>query len=131
MAKKSKGKTGKPKALVDEHDDAVPKVTEPEQNLGEFINEAHGDNTLSQPVDGMPSMEWLKEKFQTKSAIIRYLVSRQFEVKSIARHTGWRYQHVRNVSRQELKRGPNEDWRKPYLEGTNLPNVNDFKTKKD
>lgn len=131
MAKKSKGKSGKPQALVDEHDDAVPKVTPAEQNLGEFINEAHGDNTLSQPIDGMPSMEWLKDKFQTKSAIIRYLVSKGFEVKSIARHTGWRYQHVRNVSKNELKRGPNEDWRKPYLEGTTIPNVNDFKTKKD
>lgn len=131
MAKKSKGKTGKPKVLTDEHDDAIPKVEPTEQNLGEFINEAHGDNTLSQPVDGMPSVEWLQDQFKTKSAVIRYLTSQKFEVKQIARHLGMRYQHVRNVAKSTLKRGPNEDWRKPYLEGTNVPNVNDFKTKKD
>lgn len=86
------------------------------QSLGEFINEAHGDNTLAQPVDGLPSVEQLQQTFQTKSAVIRYLVSQGHPIKSIARHLGMRYQHVRNVAKSELKRGPNEDWRKPYLE---------------
>lgn len=85
------------------------------QSLGEFINEAHGDNSLAQPVDGLPSVEYLQATFQTKSATIRYLVSQNFPIKSIARHLGMRYQHVRNVAKSDLKRGPNEDWRKPYL----------------
>ena len=85
------------------------------QSLGEFIDELHGTNTLAQPIDGMPSVEWLQSQFQTKSAIIRYLVSQDHPIKSIARHLGMRYQHVRNVAKSELKRGPNEDWRKPYL----------------
>lgn len=130
MAKKIKTKG--PSKTVDEHDDAIPLTPAvPDQSMGEFINELHGDNTLSQPVDGMPSVEWLQEQFKTKSAVIRYLTSQKFEVKQIARHLGMRYQHVRNVAKSTLKRGPNEDWRKPYLEGTNVPNVNDFKTQKD
>lgn len=132
MAKRTK--TGKPKAPVDEHDDAAESASTPavpDQNLGEFINELHGDNTLSQPIDGMPSMEWLQEQFKTKSAVVRYLTSKGYEVKNIARHLGMRYQHVRNVAKSTLKRGPNEDWRKPYLEGTAVPDVNSFKDKKD
>ena len=85
------------------------------QSLGEFIDEAHGENTLAQPIDGLPSASWLQEQFQTKSAVIRFLVSQGHPVKSIARHLGMRYQHVRNVAKSELKRGPNEDWRKPYF----------------
>lgn len=86
------------------------------QSLGEFIDEAHGSNSLAQPVDGLPSVEWLQQQFKTKSATIRYLVSLGHPIKSIARHLGMKYQHVRNVAKSELKRGPNEDWRKPYLE---------------
>lgn len=86
------------------------------QSLGEFIDELHGSNSLAQPVDGLPSVEWLQGQFQTKSAVIRYLVSLGHPIKSIARHLGMKYQHVRNVAKSELKRGPNEDWRKPYLQ---------------
>lgn len=91
------------------------------QSLGEFIDEAHGENTLAQPVDGLPSVEQLQQTFQTKSATIRYLVSQGHPIKSIARHLGMRYQHVRNVAKSELKRGPNEDWRKPYLKSDPNP----------
>lgn len=132
MAKKQTKKqstAGMSKAELAQHEELPqPKVVE--QSMGEFINELHGDNTLSQPIDGFPSIEWLQETFKTKSAIIRYLTSQGKEVKSIARHLGMRYQHVRNVAKQELKRGPNEDWRKPYLEGSNLPGMNDFKSDK-
>lgn len=86
------------------------------QSLGEFIDELHGTNSLAQPIDGLPSEVWLKSQFKTKSATIRYLVSQGHPIKSIARHLGMKYQHVRNVAKSELKRGPNEDWRKPYLE---------------
>jgi hypothetical protein len=86
------------------------------QSLGEFIDEAHGSNTLAQPIDGLPSADWLQSQFRTKSAVIRYLVSQGHPIKSIARHLGMKYQHVRNVAKNELKRGPNEDWRKPYLQ---------------
>jgi hypothetical protein len=94
--------------------------------LSEFIQTMHEPNYSSvESEKGLPSLEWLKSQFQTKSATIRYLVSKGFEVKDIAKHLNIRYQQVRNVSKNELKRGPNEDWRKPYLqnqgEGTNVP----------
>ncbi len=124
MAKKTK--TDKQELLDNLAEDERPKELQ-DQSMGEFINELHGDNTLSQPVDGMPSVEWLQEQFKTKSATIRYLVHQGHPVKSISRHLGIRYQHVRNVSKSELKRGPNEDWRKPYLEGSQISDSKDFK----
>lgn len=107
-------KTGKPKELEEEE-----RPTPPEPTLEQFIQNLHGESP-PHPL-GMPSVEWLKEQFDTKSAAIRYLVSEQcmqdlnrttpFEVKDIAKHLGLRYQHVRNVASSPLKRGPNEDWR--------------------
>lgn len=104
--KKSRKKTGKPKEL----DENEPVETVP---LEQFVREMHG--TADKPQNGMPSLEWIKEQFQTKSAAVRYLINQGFEVKDIAKHLDMRYQHVRNVSLQTLKRGPNEDWRKPIL----------------
>jgi hypothetical protein len=88
----------------------------------EFVEQMFDDG-IAEPQfapDGreLPSLEWLKTTFSTKSAAIRYLRSQQFEVKTIAKHMGVRYQHVRNVSTQKLKRGPNEDWTKPYHQST-------------
>jgi hypothetical protein len=61
------------------------------------------------PRDGeMPSMDWLMKNFRTKSGVIRYLDGQGFNTKQIAKHTGLRYQHVRNVQVKELKRGPSE-----------------------
>ncbi len=73
------------------------------------------EESLPNPL-GMPSKEWLKEQFSTKSAAVRYLVSElcpngPFAIKDIAKHLDMRYQHVRNVATSPLKRGPNEDWR--------------------
>lgn len=73
------------------------------------------EESLPHPL-GMPSKEWLKEQFSTKSAAVRYLVSElcpkgPFAIKDIAKHLDMRYQHVRNVATSPLKRGPNEDWR--------------------
>lgn len=103
--------------------------------LSEFIQTMHEPNYSEVGNQkGMPTLEWLKEQFQTKSATIRYLVSRGFEVKDIAKHLNIRYQMVRNISKNELKRGPNEDWRKPYLEKEapqSHPNPKDFKPKTD
>ena len=101
--KQSTKKTGKPKEMDE------PEVVPMEQ----FIKEMHGQADI--PQNGMPTLDWIKEQFQTKSAAVRYLVNQGFEVKDIAKHLGMRYQHVRNVSLQTLKRGPNEDWRKPIL----------------
>ena len=128
MAKKPK--TEKQELLDNLAADERPKELQ-DQSMGEFIDELHGENTLSQPIDGMPSVEWLQDQFKTKSAIIRYLINQGFEVKSISRHLGIRYQHVRNVAKSTLKRGPNEDWRKPLLEGTTIPDSKDFKPVKN
>lgn len=106
MAKRSK-KKGLPKAL-EEAEEAKPEQT-PEEFAKEFFGSA------DQPQDGLPTVEWLKSHFQTKSAAVRYLHNQGFETKKIAKHMGMLYQHVRNVIKTELKRGPNEDWRKPLL----------------
>lgn len=111
---------GLPRALQ-ETDEEGPN----EPTLEEFVKEMHGQ--ADQPQDGLPSLDWLKSTFSTKSAVIRYLTSQGFDVKTIAKHLGMRYQHVRNVAKSELKRGPNEDWRKPYLEGSNIPDSKHFK----
>lgn len=124
MARKSTSKKGLPKALQAEVDEEEQKAQEP--TLEQFVDEMHGGAQSSTLPEGWPSREWLQEKFQTKSAIIRYLISTGKEIKDIAKHYGFRYQHVRNVSKNELKRGPNEDWRKPYLEGTDIPDPKDF-----
>jgi hypothetical protein len=127
---KSTKKRGLPKS-VQEALEREEGTEPPKQSLEEFIKEQHGEGVATQPQEGLPSFEWLQEHFKTKSAIIRYLTSQGYEVKQIAAHTGWRYQHVRNVATGILKRGPNEDWRKPYLEGTSIPDLKHFKPEKD
>jgi hypothetical protein len=125
-------KRGLPKSVqeaIEREEGEVPSADTP--SLEEFVNDMHGDHATAKPVEGIPSVEWLQDTFKTKSAIIRYLVSQSHEVKTIAKHLGMRYQHVRNVATSTLKRGPNEDWRKPYLEGTTIPDSKDFKPKKD
>lgn len=124
MAKRTK--KGLPSSLVEAAEVQEERAKEP--TLQEFVNEMHGEHTASEPQDGMPTIEWLQDQFKTKSAIIRYLTNQGFEVKRIAKHLGMRYQHVRNVATATLKRGPNEDWRKPLLEGTTIPDAKDFKT---
>lgn len=59
----------------------------------------------------LPSLHWLQSTFKTKSAVIRYLFAQGHSVKTIAKHTGFRYQHVRNVLTTNLKRGPNEPYK--------------------
>lgn len=98
MAKRPK-KSGKPKQL----DEQVEMPS-----LAEHIKELHGQPDL--PQNGLPPLDWLKSQFQTKSAAIRYLVSQGHETKLIAKHMGVRYQMVRNVKTNQLKRGPNESW---------------------
>lgn len=106
-------KHGLPKALQEELDNE--RFQEEQQTPEEFAKEFFGEADKPQDDKGLPSLSWLKEQFKTKSAAIRYLVNQGFEVKDISKHLGVRYQHVRNVATSPLKRGPNEDWRKPLL----------------
>jgi hypothetical protein len=70
----------------------------------------HGTTPVGE-TNGLPALDVLKEKFKTKSAVIRHLhIDHGAKVKVIAKHLGLRYQHVRNVLKTELKRGPNEDF---------------------
>lgn len=89
-----------------------PDDEEEEEELSpkEFAREFFPDGTAEAQQD-LPSLEWIKENYETKSAAIRYLISRGYAVKVIAKHLGIKYQHVRNVATNKLKRGPNEDWR--------------------
>lgn len=53
----------------------------------------------------LPSLESLSEQgLKTKSSIIRYLDSEGFKRSEIANHLNIRYQHVRNVLTQPLKK---------------------------
>lgn len=103
MKDKKVRKTGKPRAL-----EAEEELNE-RQSPEEFAREMFGD--AGQPQQELPSIEWLKSQFKTKSACIRYLVHIGVPVNVIAKHLDIRYQMVRNVKTTELKRGPNEDWR--------------------
>lgn len=105
MATPKPRKTGKPKALEDDEITETP----PEQSLDDFLREMHQTSTQEQKFEGMPPLDWLKSKFKTKSGVIRYLIGKGFPKAAIAKHLGVKYQHVRNVSVQVLKRGPNED----------------------
>ena len=112
---------------VDSEDYGKP-IREDDVTLSEFVQTMHEPNYS--PVGsekGLPTREWITETFSTKSAAVRFLVNQGFEVKDIAKHLNMKYQHVRNVATTNLKRGPNEDWRKPLLEGSNLPTAKDFK----
>jgi len=130
MGKKPKSSKGLPKALAAELD-AESAQQEKEQDLRSFINEMHGEGATAQPQSGLPSKDWLQETFKTKSAVIRYLINQGHTVNDITKHLGLRYQHVRNVATSNLKRGPNEDWRKPILEGTSIPDLKQFKPEED
>lgn len=94
-----------------ENDPEVDEIEEGEQTPKEFVKEMFGEEGIAEPQEGLPSIEWIKENYKTKSAAIRYLISKNFKVKEISKHLGIRYQQVRNVAKNPLKRGPNEDWR--------------------
>ncbi len=119
-------KRGLPRALQEEMDDEEQST---QQSPEEFAKEFFGEADKPQDDKGLPSLVWLKEQFKTKSACIRYLVNQGFETKDIAKHMGVRYQHVRNVATSPLKRGPNEDWRKPLL--PQLPPPDKFEPEDD
>lgn len=113
-----KAKTGKPAALEREEEELDdPKV----ESLNTFLREMHGESLESADPENqdrqegdpskLPALGWLKDHFKTKSATIRYLtIERKFPVAQVAKHLGIKYQHVRNVTKQVLKRGPNESF---------------------
>lgn len=76
-------------------------------------NEPHGPSITWVDTEWgkLPDPDSLRQIFQTKSAAIRYLHDKGVPVKRIALLVGIRYQHARNVLHNQLKRGPNEDWR--------------------
>lgn len=112
-------KTGKPRALEQEEVDEVSD--RPEETFATFLKDMHGESVESSDVsqqalapddpNKLPTLGWLKDHFKTKSATIRYLtLDRGFAVAIVAKHLNLKYQHVRNVTRQQLKRGPNESF---------------------
>lgn len=77
-------------------------------DLDRHLAEMFQTTTLEE--NGMPSLEWLRVNFNSKSAIIRFLGGKGFGAKEIAQHLDIKYQHARNVLTQHLKRGPNETY---------------------
>lgn len=104
--------------LRDVHQETVVSVGEPrfsEENV--VVGVGQGSELPGSELPGsdssepkVPSLKFLKEHFQTKSAAIRYLDSLNIPTKTIAKHLSIRYQHVRNVLKTDLKRGPNESF---------------------
>lgn len=88
-------------------EEVVEGGTQPEQTLDEFLGEMF-QTTKTGEENGLPSLDWLKQQFKTKSAAIRYLHQQGHPVVVIHKHLGIKYQHARNVLKTELKRGPNE-----------------------
>jgi hypothetical protein len=119
MSKRAKRSRGLPKALEaelaeQEGRDEEEAVT-PKQFVDDFFPPtAQGlANATAEPQVNLPSVDWLKENYKTKSAAIRYLTFLGYPPKIVSKHLGIKYQHARNVAKSELKRGPNEDWRPP------------------
>lgn len=84
------------------------------QTLDEFLTEMFQEEPpkLEEPPLGvLPSIAFLRSRFKTQSAQIRYMLSRGHSVNEIAKHLDIRYQQVRNVKVTELKRGPNESFK--------------------
>lgn len=102
----------------DGHQNAEAKTDKP-GNLDDFLREMFQTTTVGEE-KGMPSIDWLKEHFKTKSAAIRYLHEKGHKVKDISKHLNLRYQHVRNVLTTELKRGPNESFRLDDYQSPNM-----------
>lgn len=84
-------------------------LTPPDESLDEFLGGMF-QQTATGDGSGMPTLDWLKTKFKTKSAAIRYLHEQGHSVNEIRKHLNLKYQHVRNVLTTQLKRGPNEDF---------------------
>lgn len=108
-------KTGKPQAL--NHEEEIDEVTESiapgigPESIEDVVTELFGTQTYQHTKGAWPPILWLQERFKTKSAIIRWLFEEGHTVKEIAKQYGFKYQHVRNVLTNELKRGPNEPFR--------------------
>lgn len=119
-------KTGKPRALEDEEgrdDDSIApgQSAHDHASLDEFVEELFGAAPAYTHKKGsLPPINWLQQKFKTKSAIIRFLYEEGHDVKTIAKQYGLKYQHVRNVLTNELKRGPNEPFRLDNYESPTL-----------
>lgn len=113
-------KRGLPRALEEANDDDKERDehSPPEETLASFLRDIHQESIESVQEEGaapdpnkLPSLGWLKDHFKTKSATIRYLtIERKFPINRVAKHLGLKYQHVRNVTTQNLKRGPNESF---------------------
>lgn len=116
-------KTGLPRALEEERE--ILEGQSPEEFAKEFFPSSDVSSGASVEQEGLPSIEWLKSQFQTKSAAIRYLHSLGHQPKVIAKHLGIKYQHARNVCTTKLKRGPNEDWHPKKLDVHNEPEFED------
>lgn len=87
------------------------RPTPVEHSLEQFLAETFGEEAPSTDPNGLPSLGWLKAKFRSKSAAIRYLHhEKQATPSQISKLLGVKYQHVRNVITTPLKRGPNESY---------------------
>jgi len=79
-----------------EQEPEVEVISPPVDDKGRFTEV----NMSMEELDGLG--------LKTKSAVIRLLLSRGYAPSAVAKFLGIRYQFVRNISVQNLKRGPRE-----------------------
>ena len=82
-----------------------------QDEVEEFKETMVRDNRGRPPLAPNPELEKydypkLLEDLQTKSNVIRFLASRKFSRTEIAKFTGLRYQHVRNVLLMPMTKSP-------------------------
>ncbi len=95
----------------------MSKTNELPDGLAEFLQDTQmfkGNNNTDIRDIKVPSIDELRSKFKTKSAVVRYLYSLGLTINEIHHFTTIRYQMVRNILTTELKRGPNEDWQNKF-----------------
>ena len=69
------------------------------------MSEVKVEGSKVNPIDSKFDLVQLTTKYHTKSSIIRFLTSKGYTRSNIAKFMGIRYQHVRNVQLQPLKKG--------------------------
>jgi len=101
----------KPDQLVDPGDIDSSDDMIPEPSFADFVSEMFQETVDTVKIGDkvVPSAQRLHGQFNTKSARIRYLYTEHaLTVKEISTHLNIRYQMVRNILTNELKRGPAE-----------------------
>ncbi len=102
MARNNQNKVAQVEQIesVEEHVEQVVQ-TETEGQIEQVAQVEEQTNEVEVQVE---TLDGLMNQFKTKSAVIRYLKTKGMTTSGISKFMGIRYQHVRNVLTQPLKK---------------------------